>query len=685
MRRLDVRLRLLVNGFRAELAERARDPLLGLSISDADVDGLLTDAPWEGRTDGWYLRGAALASTRLQRLAELCGLDSFEQEALLVCLAPDVELRYERLYGYLQDDVTRRRPSVDLVLRLLAPPPEAKAAARAALGQGGRLMRSRLLFSDEPPTQASSLSRPLRVDERVVLYLLGSDAPDPRLGAYARLSEPTAEPLPGVFTEDMSPGLSTLLAGAGLHVVYLYGPDGVARQAAARCAGLAIDRRLLSVDVPDLLAEAGERAVDMLGLAAREALLQEAVLVLDRFDRLFAEAHAPASLAVAVRRVIREHTGPVLLLGVTRWEPSVWIGGPALAVELPVVDMAARALLWASHLGARLPVNELAALADRYRLVDDADLRAVATEADCRAILRGAGHVTLADVQAAARAVAAPPLEGVAHRVESRYSWQDIVLAPDALGQLRELCGRITHSATVLETWGYGRKHVRRKGATALFVGPPGTGKTMAAEILAGELGLDLYRIDLASVVSKYIGETEKNLEVLFRAADHGDAVLLFDEADALFGKRTEVRDAHDRYANVEVAYLLQRLETYQGLAILTTNLRGNIDEGFLRRLDCVLEFPIPEPAERLRIWQNALAPEAPRRDDLDFEFLAAHFALAGGHIRNVAVCAAFLAAGNGTSIGMQDLVRAIRREYQKLGKLVGEADFQRFYPLLFE
>jgi SpoVK/Ycf46/Vps4 family AAA+-type ATPase len=205
----------------------------------------------------------------------------------------------------------------------------------------------------------------------------------------------------------------------------------------------------------------------------------------------------------------------------------------------------------------------------------------------------------------------------------------------------------------------------------------------MAAEIVAGELGLDLYRIDLSAVVSKYIGETEKNLERIFRAADQGDAVLLFDEADAIFGKRSEVRDARDRYANVEVAYLLQRLETYEGLAILTTNLRGNIDEAFTRRLDCVLEFPMPEEAQRLSIWRLALPAEAPLESDVDLPFLARKFKLAGGHIRNIALTAGFLAAEDGGSIGMRHLVRAARREYQKLGKLVAEADFEQYFELL--
>jgi SpoVK/Ycf46/Vps4 family AAA+-type ATPase len=354
-----------------------------------------------------------------------------------------------------------------------------------------------------------------------------------------------------------------------------------------------------------------------------------------------------------------------------------------LRLDLAALAAGDRVRLWRSQVDGQLPSDAVAELATRYRLVEDADIRAVTSEAQSRAELRGATSVELDDVRDAARTIATPPLEGLARHIEPKYSWDDIVLPPDGHAQLREMCSRARHQLTVLETWGYGRKHARRRGTTALFAGPPGTGKTMAAEIVAGSLGLDLYRIDLAAVVSKYIGETEKNLERIFRAADQGDAVLLFDEADAIFGKRSEVRDARDRYANVEVAYLLQRLETYEGLAVLTTNLRGNIDEAFVRRLDCVLEFPLPEEAERLQIWRRALPSEAPVAEDADLAFLARKFKLAGGHIRNIALTAAFLAAEDDTAIGMKHLARATRREYQKLGKLVAESDFEQHYSLL--
>jgi SpoVK/Ycf46/Vps4 family AAA+-type ATPase len=221
------------------------------------------------------------------------------------------------------------------------------------------------------------------------------------------------------------------------------------------------------------------------------------------------------------------------------------------------------------------------------------------------------------------------------------------------------------------------------KGMLALFAGPSGTGKTMAADVLAGALGLDLYRIDLSGVVSKYIGETEKNLSSIFDEAEMSNAILFFDEADALFGKRSEVKDAHDRYANIETAYLLQRMEEYSGAVFLATNLKMNLDEAFTRRLHMVVDFPLPGEVERRRIWQSTFPDAAPLEPDVDFDFLAKQFKISGGNIRNIVLSGAFLAADDGQRIGMAHLIRATRREYQKLGKMITEADFGPYVSLL--
>jgi len=688
--RLDLRLRMVVETFRIDLAERARDPFRGLYISDADIDELLASMPASELAQRLLDEEVGPVPERLRRLSELFELDTFEREALLVCLAPDVDLRYERLYAYLQDDVSRRRPTVDLVLRLLGlPGRESGADERNALGPAGRLMRRGLLIppSDEP-AQASLLARPLRIEERIVDYLVGSDRLDVRLEPFGQLFSAEDAAVNWSLPDDLRAGIVRLLSESGEtprgRLLYLCGPASAAKRGTARAAAAQAGRPLLLVDAQAVLAAHAERAGALLAASVREALLQGAVLALDGFDALLVEEPV-ANLALGtLRRALADSGGTVLLLGELRWEPSAWLPARAgLRLDLSPLAAGDRVRLWRSQVDGQLPADAVTELASRYRLVEDDAIHAVTAEARSRAELRGAADVELADVHAAARTIATPPLEGLARHIEPRYGWEDIVLPADGMAQLLEMCARARHQMTVLEQWGYGRKHARRRGTTALFAGPPGTGKTMAAEIVAGSLGLDLYRIDLSAVVSKYIGETEKNLERIFRAADQGDAVLLFDEADAIFGKRSEVRDARDRYANVEVAYLLQRLEVYEGLAVLTTNLRGNIDEAFVRRLDCVLEFPLPEEAERLQIWERAVPREAPVDDDVDLPFLARKFKLAGGHIRNIALTAAFLAAEDRASISMKHFARATRREYQKLGKLIAESDFEHHYSLL--
>jgi SpoVK/Ycf46/Vps4 family AAA+-type ATPase len=280
----------------------------------------------------------------------------------------------------------------------------------------------------------------------------------------------------------------------------------------------------------------------------------------------------------------------------------------------------------------------------------------------------------------AVRRLAGGHLDGLAVRVRPRRSWHDLVLPSDDERQLRELAARHRRREIVYDAWGFAP--VGSSGTVALFAGPSGTGKTLAAEVLAGELGLDLYKIDLSAVVSKYIGETEKNLERIFRAAAAGDLVLFFDEADALFGRRSEVSDARDRYANIEIAYLLQRLETYDGLVVLATNLQRNIDQAFLRRISVAIEFVVPEPAQRRAIWARSFSAGAPC-DDLDLDFLARQFKITGGVISNAALGAAFLAADEDTSIGMRHVVLALKREFQKLGRMRTESEFEQYFHLV--
>jgi AAA+ superfamily predicted ATPase len=284
------------------------------------------------------------------------------------------------------------------------------------------------------------------------------------------------------------------------------------------------------------------------------------------------------------------------------------------------------------------------------------------------------------DIDAAVRRLASGPLEHLTRRITPTRSWDDIVLSPDRLALLHAVVDRYQHGHTVYDTWGFAPTPSR--GLVALFSGPSGTGKTLAAEIIAGALGLEVFKLDLSSVVSKYIGETEKNLELIFDAASAGNMVLFFDEADSLFGKRSEVKDARDRYANIEVSYLLQRLEAYDGLVVLATNFEKNVDEAFLRRIHVRVGFTLPGVDERVEIWTSNLPPHAPT-EGVDVAWLAARFELSGAAIRNAAIQAAFAAAAAGTPITMETAVRGVAAEFRKMGKLVKEADFGEYFELV--
>jgi hypothetical protein len=332
----------------------------------------------------------------------------------------------------------------------------------------------------------------------------------------------------------------------------------------------------------------------------------------------------------------------------------------AVLVEVPELSSGELRAVWA-HVVPDRSVEWVDRLAGQFA-VGAADVAAVAVHG-----------MDGPDLWAECRSRARPALEGLAERVEARSGWDDLVLPPDRKRLLRETAEHVRHRLTVFDDWGFATRTNRGSGVSVLFLGPSGTGKTSAAEVLAKDLGLDLYRVDLSQVVSKYIGETEKNLRRIFDAAESGGAVLLFDEADALFGKRSEVRDAHDRYANIEVSYLLQRMETYRGLAILTSNLKDAIDPAFLRRLRFIVQFPFPDAAGRAEIWRGIFPAEVPT-EGLDVDRLA-RLAVAGGTIRNIALLATFLAAGEDSPVRMQHCLAATRTEYGKLGKPLTDAE----------
>jgi SpoVK/Ycf46/Vps4 family AAA+-type ATPase len=407
--------------------------------------------------------------------------------------------------------------------------------------------------------------------------------------------------------------------------------------------------------------------------AMREACFHPALLYVHGTESWLGDPQSTSLLAGLLRR-----TPCATVISSTEPMPAAVLG-TALPVPFPIPDAGLRANCWRKALAARtvdLAPDTLTALAHRFRLAPG-QVSSAAADAMQRSAWRQHTEATkkvratpsAADLFAAARAQTGQALAAVASKIEPRATWDDLVVPADAAAQLRELCQRVDQRERVFGDWGFARKLSRGRGTTALFSGGSGTGKTMAAEVIASALSLDLYRIDLARVVSKYIGETEKNLARVFEAAESANAILFFDEAEALFGKRSEVKDAHDRYANIEIAYLLQRMEDYEGVAILASNLADSMDEAMTRRLALHIYFPFPDEAARLRLWERAWPAETPLAPAVDRRALARDLRLSGGSIRNVALGAAFLAAGDGGVVQPSHVVRAVCREQQKSGR----------------
>jgi SpoVK/Ycf46/Vps4 family AAA+-type ATPase len=615
-------------------------------------------------------------------LSQLFGLTRFEEECLLVCVAAELDRKYEKLYAYLQDDVTRKRPSVELVLSLLCETTEEKLAARSAFHAQAPLLKHRLLqVIDSSPDRAQPLiSRSLKLDDHVAGFVLGSRRIDARLEPAACLISPGSEIEPATAVEEARSRLVKFLTlhraarpkGEGISV-HFCGPYGSGKRSLAIVVCGDLDIPLIVADLSKML-NAETPFAEMIWLLGRETSLHGAALCLENFDSLVADDDRYSSELKSLNEAIRAFPGLTFLISRQSWRPQEFLSDAVfIQIDFPVPNGKSRERLWEINLDRVFPLAadiDPEALAGKFSLTPG-QIRDALRAAENLASWRDPDDVRISmdDLCAACRAQANPKLGALARKIEPMFEWDDIVLPPDQLAQLTEVCNQTRHRHMVYGEWGFDRKLSLGKGLTALFTGPPGTGKTMAAEVIANRLRLDLYKIDLSQVVSKYIGETEKKLSQVFDEAQSSNSILFFDEADALFGKRSEVKDAHDRYANIEVGYLLQKMEEYDGVAILATNLHRNMDEAFSRRMRFIVEFPFPDEQYRRRIWQVTFPPKAPLDDDVDFAWLAREIRLAGGNIKNIALAAAFFAADEGKVIRMSHLVQAARREFQKIGR----------------
>jgi MoxR-like ATPase len=728
LRRVDLLLRRRVGAVRAGTPGENRGG--GLYVADEEVDRLLApDGPPPPTNDALGERIDAVTeriATRRERTAEAgtelravalverFGLDDRAFDALLLSLAPELDRKYERVYAYLQDDITQTRPTVGLILDVLSEGERDRLAARDVFARDGPLVGDGLVTLSADG-DAPLLSHRVTTDQRVVGYLLGRDGVDPLLSDVVTAVDPTTRvtDLPvdestrerverlapteghaGVPAGDRAESPTDDRGTPARPMRYVHGPPGVGRTAAVEAMCRLAGRSLVRADAVDLLSAGVEDPFDRL---LREARLRGSAVHVANVTDLDERGEGGPSADAVLRRLDR-FDGPVFLSGEDSWTSRPALDGHEfVAVHLPRPGYDRRRDLWERRTDELPDDVDPGELAATFRLtagqMDDALGTARALAGGDRADTDGDGESGDASSELDAeslyrgcRVQSRETLGALARRTDTAYDWDDIVLPADTKAQLREVAAHVKHRGTVYADWGFEDRFSLGTGMNVLFSGPSGTGKTMAAEIIAADAGLDMFKVDLATVVSKYIGETEENLKEIFDEAEHTDAVLFFDEADALFGERSEVSDSQDRYANVEVSYLLQRMEEHDGAVILATNFKENIDDAFLRRINANVEFPRPDRESRAEIWRTIFPEEAPV-GELDIAFLS-RFEITGGNIKNVALTASFLAAddedGDGTkTIEMAHVVRALRRELQKTGRLLNPEEFGEYRDLV--
>lgn len=603
-------------------------------------------------------------------LSRHLGLSPFDQHVLLLCVAMELDTRIAQLCAQAQNDPNRPYPTFALAFALFDNP------SWDVLSPQSPLRYWRLIEINQPGAQPLTTSA-LRVDERIVNYVKGLNYLDDRLAA---LAEPFIEAdndseLPVSQQTIVDNILSRLQAASDTRrtpIIELLGADSKSKKLIARHVAQQLKVDLYRVPV-ELLPTQTADVETFARLWQRESLLLPIGLFLDAGEF---NASTSNQIAAALENILARINGLVIL---NVPEPQRYAGATTITVEVAKPTPAEQEGIWNKAL-ANHANDDGGKLAAQFSL-NAGEINSIAHNVLSIRNNQETDDISLSNhLWQACLSVTRPQLDQLAQRIDVKATWDDIVLPAEELNTMKQIAAQVGERNRVYNQWGFSDKMNRGLGISALFAGESGTGKTMAAEVIANELMLNLYRIDLSSIVNKYIGETEKNLRKLFDAAEDSGAILFFDEADALFGKRSEVKDSHDRYANIEINYLLQRMESYRGLAILTTNMKSALDKAFMRRLRFVVTLPFPNIELRKQIWLKVFPAQTPLDDNPDYERLA-KLNLTGGSIHNVALNAAFLAAKKGTKVTMPMLLSAARTEFKKLEQPIKESDFRWHEP----
>ncbi len=639
----------------------------------------------------------------LEQLAKVFDLNFFEVQCIVLVLAVELDIKFEKLYAFLQDDITIKRPTVNLALNLFCSTNQERFAARRYFGKGGTLEKYFFYEGLDDDPAVSLLSRTLKLDRGMVDYLTNGNIMDQDISDFTEFIEPDSQIHQLITGQELQERLDDILnrklsgngEGKKGFVLYLWGASGVGKRFNVKHFCTRNKLPLMLVDVKGIAGDEKNFA-GLIRKVERAALLRQGILCFYNFNMLLEgnetsnepnggirNAHSNKKRMELVKS-INFYGGLVFILADCEWqEPDLPEGCDYLSIKLNVPAEIDRKLLWENFAKDRSFDEHInwGVMASKFKFTQGQIISAVET-ADVMAGYgnRDNGVIGEAELNAACFMKSKHNFRHNAVRVESKYLWEDIILPRNVVEQLKNICNQMKFRNVVYGEWGFDRKLSYGKGLCVLLFGPPGTGKTLTAQVMANELKLELFRIDLSQVISKYIGETEKNLQAIFEHAEMSNAILFFDEADAIFGKRSEVKDAHDRYANIETSYLLQKVEEYEGMTILATNFKENIDDAFTRRIQHMVEFPFPDSVHRGKIWRMLFPEEAPVDENIDFEFLSKRFEIAGGNIKNIVVSSAFLAAQANEKIQMKHIVRAVKYELHKTGRVLLKEDLGEYY-----
>jgi hypothetical protein len=668
-----------------------------LLLSEKEEEAVAAAAAMEEKSAESLRTGMFLP---LEYLFVVFKLNRFERHCVRMALLPELDTWFEEHFASLQGDSSKRLLSSGLAIRFYKGKEEDANRYHAYWNEESTL--SRYFFRSARRGDCSDLSLIWKLDQRILNFVLEGRMDNPDLAGFSYLWEPVWPDVgndagnledkeasrgdKGLLTNKMLRLLQAAQETGERRVVFLLtGPAGVGKKQQLKLLCKELGRAILFIDIHKMIQQ-GRLSAEVMELLCREGIIRQAVLCFAGLDALLVQETEGEALAAAwLDKALAVSNLALATAQSDLQSVSVSFPGCVFTLALPIPDEAERLRLWREfsagyNLAPELRFEEAAA----KFVLSPGQIKNALAHAKSLSLVRGSDQIDEAVLyESCFRQIRHGLNNGKARKVPTVFTWDDLILPPASKSLLKTACDQVRYKHTVYNQWGFGAKLPYGRGLSLLFSGSPGTGKTMGAQVVAGELKLELYKVDLAGVVSKYIGETEKNLEEIFREAAKSQAVLFFDEADVLFNKRTEVKDALDKYSNMEAAFMLQKIEEYEGVCVLATNFLQNFDEAFKRRLKFIVEFPFPNREYRYKLWHSVFPSHTPLSKDLDYDYLARHFELSGSSIKNIAVNAAFIAASGSRQVGMKEILQALRQELAKSGKSLSSeelGEYQMFF-----